>query len=134
MNQKPLFISDIYDALSDVVRALGGPKAVGALMRPELPADQAGRWVSDCLNREHRTRFDPEHVLWLLKQARAAESHAAMAWIEETCGYAPPVPVNPEDEAVRLQREMVGLMARMETLASQLRINHKLPGGVRVVG
>ena len=39
----------IEDALRDLVRALGGSKAVGAKLFPTLPIDQAAGRVSDCL-------------------------------------------------------------------------------------
>lgn len=56
MSQPALFHESIIDALRELVQGLGGTKAVGARMRPEMPVDHAGRWLSDCLNdarREH---------------------------------------------------------------------------------
>ncbi len=124
---------DDNDALSDAVRACGGPKKVGALMRPELPADQAGRWVSDCLNREHCARFDPEQVLLLLRLARAVGAHAAMDFMAGSCGYRAPQPLEPEDERARLQREFVAAAGGLIDLAQRLSIDIKLPSALRVV-
>lgn len=123
-SQGSLFVDDIYVALNDVVRALGGYKRAGSAMRPELPADQAGRWLSDCLNRAKREKLDPDQVMWLLGKGREIGCHVAMHFIATTSGYAEPVMVEPEDEIARLRRQFVEavevqshLVERMERLA-----------------
>ncbi len=124
MDQPALFYESLPDALRDVVRALGGAKQVGARMRPELPADQAGRWLSDALNDTRREHLTPEQTLWLLGAARAAGVHAAMAYVCDMAGYAAPIPAEPADEQAQLQRAYIdsvrhqeALVARMERLA-----------------
>ena len=102
-----LFHETVIDALRDVVQGLGGAKAVGAKMRPDKSADVAARWISDCLNPDRAERFDPDQVLWLLRQGRAHGCHAAMNYLAREAGYADPTPVEPEDERARLQREFI---------------------------
>jgi hypothetical protein len=133
MEQTLLFVADIYDALSDVVRACGGPKRVGCELRPEKPADEAAKWVKDCLNRERRERFTPDHVHWLLRRGRAAGCHTLMQWLATDCGYAEPVPVDPEDERARLQRDFVEATRSLMRLSEKLGIDAKLPDALRVV-
>ncbi len=105
MNAPALFHESLLDALAEVVRALGGSKAVGAKMRPEKGIDAAGRWLNDALNPNREEKLDPDQVLWLLKEGRAAGCHAAMNYLAREAGYSDPIPVEPEDERARAQRD-----------------------------
>lgn len=116
MNQEPLFHDSIEDALRAAVAAMGGFKKVGAAMRPELPADRAGNWLRDALTEGRREVLDPPQVLWILRAARQAGYHSAMAFIDAECGYAAPQPTEPEDERAQLQRaftDSVAMQARI---------------------
>lgn len=116
VNQTPLFFDDVDDALRHLVSVLGGPKKVGPLLRGnELPADRLAQWVSDCLNPDRAHNFHPNHVLVLLRAARAIGDHSAMNWLAGELGYQA-LPVEPEDEAAELQRRFIEtgqMMARM---------------------
>lgn len=105
MNAPALFHESITDALREAVQALGGLKKVGAEMRPEKTPDEAGRWVADCLNPDRREHFDADHVLYLLRAGRAAGCHAAANFLMREAGYSDPIPVEPEDERARAQRD-----------------------------
>lgn len=118
--QLELMHESITDALAFIVQALGGPKKVGAMMRPELPADQAAGWVRDCLNASRREKFSPEHVVWLLKSARSAGVHSAMQYLADECGYSAPTPREPDDERAELMREFVAAEQRLAKLASRM--------------
>lgn len=118
--QPALFIEDVHTALSDVVRALGGFKKVGAAMRPDKAADEAGRWLADCLNKDRRERLDYDQLLWLLKEGRRIGCHTAMHFLNQEAGYAPPVPVEPEDEMAELQRQFI------ESVRAQARIAERI--------
>lgn len=125
MIQEPLFHESIEDALRAAVAAMGGYKKVGAAMRPELPADRAGNWLRDCLAEGRREVLDPAQLLWLLRAARQAGYHGAMAFLDAECGYAPPQPIEPEDERAQLQRAFAEsvrvqaqLVERMERLTA----------------
>lgn len=97
-------VYDVLDALGELVRFLGGPKIVGNRMRPELPADQSGQWVRDCLNANRREKFDPSQVMFLLRWGREKGCHVAMHFITEEVGYSKPVPIDPLDEQTKLVR------------------------------
>lgn len=122
----PVVHDSIEDALRAAVAFMGGFKKVGALMRPDLPADRAANWLRDALSESRRVALLPHQVLWLLRAARQAGYHGAMAFIDAECGYAPPQPVEPEDEraqlqrafaeSVRLQAELVGRMERLSSV------------------
>lgn len=96
--QVDLFYESIEDALTAAVQALGGPKKVGAAMRPDRPVDEAARWVRDCLNGDRREHFTPTQVMWILRQARDAGFHSAMAFVTTECGYSPAIPRSDEQE------------------------------------
>lgn len=126
--QPALFVEDIHTALSDVVRALGGMKKVGVAMRPDKPADDAGRWLADCMNKDRRERLDYEQIMWLLKEGRKVGCHTAMHFLNQEAGYAPPTPVEPEDEMAELQRQFMEsvriqakLVERIEKVNPQIR-------------
>lgn len=105
--QPALFHESINDALREVVMALGGTKKVGAMLRPQKLIDEAGRWVSDCLNVDRREKFDPEEVMFLLREARKAGCHTAINYIAADAGYSHPTPIEPEDEKAQLMREFI---------------------------
>lgn len=118
--QFPLFHEDLMEALRTCVQALGGPKKVGALLRPELPADQAGRWLADCLNPDRRDQLHPNQFLLVLREARKVGCHAAMNYLAQECGYADPQPIEPDDERAALQREFVQHSKALQALASRI--------------
>lgn len=120
MEQSSLFITDIYDALSDIVRALGGPKKVAAVLKPDRLADEAAKWIKDCLNRERRERFDPEQLIWLLARGREVGCHGAIHYICEKTGYEKPSPVSPEDEKAKLQRQVIEAAKTLERSLDRL--------------
>jgi hypothetical protein len=105
--QFPLFHEDLTEALRTCVQALGGPKKVGALLRPELPADQAGRWIADCLNPDRRDQLHPNQLLLVLTESRKVGCHAAMRYLAFAAGYQEPAPMEPQDERAALQRQFV---------------------------
>ncbi len=118
--QNALFHESIADALREVVQALGGTKATGARMRPEMPADQAGRWLNDCLNADRREHMTPEQVLWLAREGRAVGTHAIMAYMCAEAQYAAPVAVEPEDERAALHRQYIEAAKLMAGIAERI--------------
>lgn len=118
--QRSLFHESLNDALRELVRALGGTKRVGAQMRPEKSADDAGRWLSDCLNPDRRERLDPEHLLWLIKQGRTAGCHALIDFLCDAGGYQQPDPIEPQDEVAELQRQYIDAAKSMQRMAERI--------------
>lgn len=120
MNAPALFHDSLVSALAEVVAVLGGAKVVGVQLRPEKSPDAAGRWVADCLNTNREHRFDPDQVLWLLKEGRAAGCHAAMNYLAREAGYGDPIPVEPEDERARAQRDFEAAVKALGTVTDRL--------------
>ena len=126
--QPNLFNEDIWQALSDCVRAMGGNKSVGSMLRPEMDATDAGKWLATCLNQSRPEKLCIEQVLWILRESRKVNCHAGMAYIARDSGYADPIPVEPEDERAALQREFVE-----QSKALQKLLAHMERAGLRAV-
>lgn len=132
--QVQLFYESITDVLRALVQALGGAKKVGAAMRGnDIGIEAAGRWVLDCLNPDRRERFTPEQVLWLLAEARKVQFHAGMHYINVEAGYAPPLPVEPEDERAQLQRQVIEATAVLRQSIERLE-RLGVPNHLRSIG
>ncbi|MBT3042221.1 MAG: hypothetical protein KME67_05105 [Candidatus Thiodiazotropha sp. (ex Codakia orbicularis)] len=139
MEQLELIHEDIYEALRTCIGALGGPKKVGVVLKPEMSVDKARNWLNDCLNPSKRDKLDIEQVLWILRESRKIGCHAAMYFIANHCNYRQPEPIEPLDEMAELQkafiqsvaenRRLLERMERMQTLQS-MDSNMKVPGGL----
>ena len=125
--QLGMFHEDIYDALKDVVRALGGFKKVGPMLFPGKNGS-AESYLKDCLNTNRRETLDPYEVLTLLKWGKEIGCHSGIHYICDMAGYGRTEPVNPPDEQAELQRAYIEsvkyqrqLIDRMEALQPALR-------------
>jgi hypothetical protein len=119
MIQETLFHESIYDAMRAIVERAGGAKAVGVKLRPSKTADEAGRWVLDCLNPSRAERFAPEDSLHLLRIGREIGYHGAMAYIAQEAGYRCD-PIEPQDEQAQLQRDFIESVKASQKIASRL--------------
>jgi hypothetical protein len=105
--QIPMFVEDYPEAIRAAVQALGGFKRVGTELKPDLAADAAGRWLADCLNPEKRDILPLSALAYIRRRAREKGCHILAAFEAQESGYAPPVPLNPEDERAKIEREFV---------------------------
>lgn len=119
--QQPLFLEDLDEAIRQTIHGLGGMKKVGHALRPEMSAVDAGKWLANCLNEDKRDRLSPAQLAYIRRAARVEGVHILAAYEAQDAGYAPPVPIEPEDERALLQREFVqaskgflSLVSRME--------------------
>lgn len=119
MQSKLALFEDIDDALRDVVRDLGGTKGVGHWLRPELPPDQAGAWLKDCLNSERRERLNPRQLMAILRRAHDAGQHQLMEFIAAENGYEART-VDPKDEMAELQRQFIASVQHQARIADRI--------------
>lgn len=119
MQQSFDFIESINDALGAAVRALGGAKKVGPMLKPEKTIHDASNWVSDCLNPDRAAEFHPTHVQFLLRQARKVGFHAAINFVCDDAGYSEPLPVDPEDKKQRAIAKLADMMPMLEKLLKE---------------
>ncbi len=108
--------------LVECVKVLGGSKQVASKLWPEKTPDAAQRLLLDCLNEDRPAHLTPEQMLLVLRLARAKGYHAGFAYMAETLGYAPPVPVEPRDEVAELQRQFVVATQVMTALAERMEV------------
>ena len=118
--QLSLHHESISDALREVIQAIGGPKTVGERMFPDMPADHAASRIRDCLNADRRDRFTPDQVLMILRLGHQVGCHAGMVFMARELGYSDPVPVDPEDEVARLQRDFIEASKALVTMAGKI--------------
>lgn len=124
MEQDSLFYEDENEALKVDIQRLGGAKAVGHSLWPDKDPEDAGRYLLACLNPERREFLKWSQIIWIKREARKAGSFSAQIYENQQCGFAPPVPIEPEDEAAQLQRAFnesvktqAKILARMERLS-----------------
>lgn len=115
-----LFHESLNDALRECIGACGGMKTMGKLLWPEKEADIAGRALHDCLNDARREKLSPEQMVLVLHKARERGCHAGITYILRELGYQDPVPVEPEDERAKLQREFIETGKAMARMAERI--------------
>lgn len=120
MGQQSLFYEDIFEALRTDVMALGGAKKVGAMLWPEKTADKAGELLNNCLNRDRAEKLDLEQTLLIKRAAKSVGSYATLFFECDDAGFTRPHPVEPEDEAAKLQREFIEAAKRMEQMTARI--------------
>lgn len=118
-NQIPLFAQDLREALRTLVAHLGGVKRIGAQMRPDLPADDAGRWLSKCLDRERPEKLSFEQLLYLLRLGHDAGCHVAMQYLAAEAGYHA-TPIEPLDERAALERQFIDSVRALHAIESRM--------------
>lgn len=126
--QFELFHEDIYSALRTCVDAMGGPKKVG----PELWGNaqtpgKLGEKLANCLNPNHAQKLSLDEVMFILRGAHQVGCHGAINFLCRDAGYADPNPLEPEEETIALQRQIIqnqelqiALYRRMEATRSRV--------------
>jgi len=121
--QTNLFHDTYEDAIRDTAMAIGGLKRVGALLWPAMPADDAGRKLSACLNTEKREKLDLGELALIRKEARKAGVHILATYEMRESGYAEPQPLSVEDEAAQLQREFIAAVQALDVIQRRMARN-----------
>lgn len=118
--QMPLIVETLDEAVQATVMALGGYKRVASELWPELAVDAAGRRLSDCLNPDRREHLSPQQLMLIRRKARQAGVHVLAVFEARDAGYQDPVPMEPEDERARLQRDYIAAVKALGAIASKL--------------
>lgn len=118
--QMSLMHESLNDALRETVQAIGGTKKVGCMLWPEMTADHASSRLRDCLNIDRREKLSPEQVEMIGSIGRQHGCHAIASPLMRTMGYADPVPVEPEDELAKQQREFVAATQALMKMAERI--------------
>lgn len=118
--QQLLFHEDINSALQGLVSALGGAKAVGSRLFPDLPIDGAARRLLDAVNPDRAQQLSQTQFVTLLRWGKEAGYHGVMEYIADEVGYTRPSPRSPEEERADLQRQVIEMGAKLELIARRL--------------
>lgn len=121
MDQQDLWHDRIEEALQAVVVALGGPKKTGMLLWPSKTPADAARLLNHCLDPERNEKLSLAEIMLLLREGRRAGCHTATVFICRDAGYQDPLPIEPENEMARLQRDYIESVERMEKLTREMR-------------
>lgn len=108
------------EALDELVRALGGSKAVGARLWPEKAPDDAGRLLRHCIDPDRAEKLSIDQLVLLLRWGREARCHVATAYLLRVAGYREPVPVTPDDERAALQAEFISAVSAMQRIVRRM--------------
>lgn len=131
--QGALFYESIYDAVGAVVQAMGGKKKVATLLWPRMRPESAYTRLAHCLSDEFPEKLSPEELLFLISSGRQIGCHAIMTYLSSEGGYAPPITVEPQDEADALRREIRDGLAALNRRFERLE-RVEVKSGVKVVG
>lgn len=115
-------MDSINEALVECVKALGGSKKVGPDIFPDLAPDAAQRKLLDCLNDDRPQQLNPAQAVLIIRKAREIGCHVGMHYLADSLGYAEPVPIEPEDERAKLQREYIEAARSMRELAERIEL------------
>lgn len=123
MEQARLWYEFPEDALGDLIKALGGPKAVGHRLMPDIAMDDARRQVDGWLDRNSKYKPSFSQLMWLLAEGRRVGCHVLIEFFADSAGYAKPTPVEPKDVDAELQREFIASVDRLAKIQEEMRRN-----------
>lgn len=123
VDQNKLWHEYAEDALADLVKALGGPKAVGHKLMPDLALDDARRQVDAWCDRSRKEKPSLSQIMWILEQGRRADCHVLMHFLADRTGYETPEPINPKDVDAMLQRAFIDAVARLDAIQAEMKRN-----------
>lgn len=125
--QQELFVEDVWEALKQgcIAIAIGTKKPyaskkwatiVGSMLWPSKSPDDAGRSLSNCLDKNRAEKLDVDQILWVVREAKRAGCHVPMAFICDEAEYNRTTPIYPEDKQAELQREFIAAVDRLESI------------------
>ena len=123
MDQARLWYEFPEDALGDLIKALGGPKAVGHRLMPDISMDDARRHADGWCDRDSKYKPSLSQLGWLLAEGRKAGCHALITFLAEQAGYETPKPIDPKDADAELQREFIDAVKRLDRIQEDIKRN-----------
>lgn len=119
MEQIPLVIDTLNDAIRDTCRVLG-PKKIGKELWPSKGEEAAARYLNDCLNPDREQKLSGEEILHIARRGREAGCYLITAFICAETGFQPPVAIEPDDEKAELQRRYIAAVEEGKRLAARM--------------
>lgn len=106
----------LTDALKEIETVVGGAKAVGGRLWPDLQPDAAGRRWRDCLNHDRAEKLSLDQLTLVMRLGAERGCHAPMQWLCNALNYDAPRPRDIAAERAALRQQMSALMARLGDL------------------
>lgn len=128
MKQKPLWTDTLESAIEDLAVAVGEKKFASEL-RPDLPADDAVRWLSHCLNGNRREKFSAADLIQMKKIGRRIGCHVLADFDAQETGYERPTPRELSKEIERASADIAAIHAQALQRMQQLQQLQQLLGG-----
>jgi len=119
MEQPPLIVESLNEAIKFTARAIGF-KEIAKELWPAKGPEAAARYLNDCLNPEREQKLSGDEILHIARRGREVGCYLITGFVCSETGFAPPVPVSPEDQQAELQRQFIETAARMEKLAAKI--------------
>jgi len=117
--QDQLFHEDFRDALKHLVKALGGPEAVGLELWPAKSMKAAGNWLRDCLDPSRQAKLDIEEIVQLIRMGRERGVHCAIHKLADETGYERPGIAPPKTKAQLIGEQMEYHLREFRRLADE---------------
>jgi hypothetical protein len=118
--QFPLIVDSLNDAIRDTARAIGF-KEIAKELWPKKSTEDAARYLNDCLNPDRAQKLDGEEILYIARRGRDVGCYLITMFICADTGFAPPTPIDPDDQRAELQRQFIESTARLERLAQRIK-------------
>lgn len=122
MSQKDLFERDEYSALADDVDAIGR-KEVAAMFKgeePDFDPEDGAKWVSNCLDRDRKHKFDLKQITAIVNEARKKGSYAYMTYLNAQAWFEPPVPKTYDGELQKVSDQLTSIFEKADSLVQHL--------------
>lgn len=119
MEQPPLIVESLNEAIKFTARAIGFAE-IALELWPAKGAKDAARYLHDCLNSERPHKLSGEEILHIARRGREVGCYLITGFVCMETGFAPPVPISPEDEQAELQRKFIGAVAELGAMAKRI--------------
>lgn len=110
----------LNDALVEAVKACGGSKVVGVALWPAKGLEAAQRHLLACLNPDRSEKLSPDEALLIERLARERGCHVVAQFRAVALSYSEPVPIEPQDAADELRRQLLELGRQLQAGLSRL--------------
>lgn len=120
MEQLPLVVDTLNDAIRDTARILG-VKRIAKELWPSKGEEAAARYLNDCLNPDREQKLSGEEILHVARRGREVGCYLITSFICADTGFAPPMPIDPDNQRAELQRQFIESTARLERLAGRIK-------------
>jgi hypothetical protein len=108
------------EALRLAVDAIGGEKAVGSLLRPEMHPVLAGQWLAHCLDPERREKLSIAQMALVFGHAKAKGRHDGFEVLAQLLGYRVTAVIDPADELADLAHRAETAAREANTLTAEV--------------